>query len=182
MLGTEIDMKSVSVEYGRYSDDKLKEFEKEMQEREWGREDTAWKRACALDTKDAYEKYIAMYPNGAHRAEATKRFVDVSVEDIFKGAHNHLPGIEHIQSDDDSPTSTLVIENTTEYVLTVYYSGTESREMRLMPYSRGTIVLKNGDYKIAASVPPANIRPFAGSESFSGGQYRTGFCIVPVRN
>lgn len=181
LLGKTIDAKDIPVEYGQYSDERLKELEAEMEERNWGREDTAWERACAINTKDSYKKFIAMYPYGPHRAEASKRLVDLEVEDIFNGKHGKLPSLTHVSDQPDSPKSTVVVENATQYTLTVMYSGTESRVMKISPGSKGAITLTNGFYKIAASVPPAHIRPFAGTEVLSGGRYETGFCVVTYR-
>lgn len=175
------DMTTLPIVKDKYDDTKLKDLEKNMEERDWGSEDTAWSRACALNTRDAYEKYIAMYPNGAHTAEATRRIIDLDVDDIFKHDHGDLPGMKQVETDDDSPTCVIMIENNTQYILTVFYSGPDSKKVLVGPYGKGSVTLPVGHYKIAASVPPANIRPYAGSGNLSGGRYETGYWIATSR-
>lgn len=178
IINTEIDMSSIPVEYGKYSDTRLEQLEKEMSEREWNKEETAWEKARGLDTKEAYEKYIGMYPYGAHRADASKRLVDIKVEDTFSKDHGSLPGMTHTEKDDNSPTSLIIVENATQYILTVMYSGSESKSVQIGPGTKVPVKLPNGPYRIAASVPVATVKPFAGSEYFTGGRYEVGFCIV----
>lgn len=180
-VGNVMDMKSLPTDFKSYEDDRLKEVEKAMEERDWRSEDTAWKRASAINTKDSYERYIGMYPYGAHRADADARLIDIQVNDAFKKDHGNLPGMKYVAPDEDSPTSTIVIENDTGYPLTVMYSGTESKSITIAPGFRQSITVKNGSYRIAASVPAPNIRPFAGTENLTGGRYETGYVVVPSR-
>lgn len=177
-IGTSINADARPIGHETYTDENLGRLEKEMEAREWGSEDTAWERARKADTKDAYQRYVAMYPNGAHRPQASQRLVDLSVDDIFNADHGSLPKMHRVQSDDDSPTSTITVENATRYPLTVMYSGPESRSTLIPPGAKETVTLPNGRYRIAASVPDASVRPFAGSETFSGGRYETGYMIV----
>lgn len=178
MLGNTIDMNTIPMDYSKFNDEKYGEMEDEMNERKWQSEDTAWERASEVDTKEAYQRYMAIYPNGQHRGEAYRRFIDRQVNDIMSNAHEELPGIERTAPDDDSPTSTIIVENNTAYVLTVYYSGIDSKSILINPGGRSAVTLTNGPYKIAASVPPAHIRPYAGTTQLSGGQYKTGYWVV----
>ena len=157
---------------------RAKELAEKMDERSWSSEDTAWEKACEIDTKESYQRYMAMYPNGAHRPQASQKLVDIQVNDIFNSDHGGLPNMKWVSEDEDSPTSTITIENNTGYPLTVMYSGEESKSIVISPGFTGTVTLPNGQYRIAASVPPAHIRPFAGSETFRGGRYEVGFVIV----
>ena len=174
------DMKLPPVEYRQDQDFRSKQLDDMMAERDWGSEDTAWERAKAIDTKESYQRYIAMYPYGAHRPDASQRLVDIQVDDILNGSYDNFPKIELVKEDEDSPTSTIVIENETGCPLTVFYSGEESRSIVISPGFKGSVTLPNGNYRIAASVPVYNVRPFAGSESFHGGQYKVCFVIAPV--
>lgn len=178
LLKPKNDENSRPVEYQKYQDEKDKEMEQKMAEREWNNEDSAWKRASSLDTKEAYQRYVAMYPHGVHRPDASQRLIDLSVNDIMENEHGSLPQMVCVESDDDSPTSTIVMENRTPYVLTVMYSGPESKSVAISPGTKGTVIIQNGRYRIAASVPVHSVRPFAGSEMFAGGRYETGYIIV----
>lgn len=164
--------------FKNYSDDSLEDLGKQMKEREWGREDTAWNRAREIDTRQAYEKYMAMYPNGAHISEATCKLIEAKIDETLRNAHNDLPNIKHIESDESSLTSTIVFKNNTGMPLTIYYSGEATRSFLIPPDGSHTISVTNGPYKLAASVPPSYIRPFAGSTEFVGGSYEMGFWIV----
>lgn len=178
ILGTTMDVHSIPIQSNNFDDTRLRELEQELNERAWNSEYTAWQRASDLDTRSAYEKYSAMYPNGPHKAEATKRLIDIKVEETMNSSHGSLPPMKQIKSDDDSPTTNIVIQNETGLPLTIMFSGEESKNVIIPVGTRRTVTIKNGDYRIAASVPPATIRPFAGSQSFYGGTYETGFIIV----
>ena len=179
MAGGSVRMEpSVPSGYGKYEDDGLDALEKEMQEREWGHEDTAWKRASEMDSIEGYQTYLARYPYGAHAGDANNRIIDLRVQDALNGSHEDLPDMKRVEEDDDSPTSTILVENNTGYPLTVMYSGLESKSIVIAAGGRGAVTVKNGHYRIAASVPPGHIRPFAGSQDFSGGRYEVGFWVV----
>ena len=180
MIGSKIDVNSIPQSYGRYSDEKLEDLEKQMKEREWSSEETAWGRAVALDSKQAYERYMAMYPYGSHVSEANNRLIELRINDVMNSSHGSLPIMDRVFEDDDSPTSTIVIENDTGYPLTVMYSGTDAREITINPGCKGMVTLKNGYYKIAAAVPAGNIKPYAGKQELQGGRYETGFIIAPL--
>ena len=167
-----------ALKYKGYSDESLDEMEKQMQERDWGSEDTAWKRACEQNTYDSYQRYIAMYPNGAHKADATCLLIDARVNEALRNAHENLPNIHILEADPDSPNSTLRIRNNTGLTLTVYCSGNSTKDIVIPPDGFATLLLENGEYKIAASVPPQHIRPFAGKTTFTGGSYDIGFWVV----
>lgn len=178
MIGSTIDVNSIPLNYKGLTDEKIGELEKQMEERKWGAENTAWELASSKDTKEAYQKYIAMYPYGAHRAEASKRIVDIDVNNIFNGSHNNLPGMERVEKDDDSPFSIVVVENATRYTLTVLYSGPESKSVFIPAGEKASVKIPNGQYRIAASVTSPSVRPYAGAQSFDGGRYETAYCIV----
>lgn len=164
--------------YKGYTDESLEEFNRNMKEQEWGREETAWVRASELNSSKAYERYMAMYPYGAHVPEATVLLVQAKVDETLANAHSKLPDIKRIEEDDDSPETTLIIQNNTGLTLTVYCSGTDNKSVIIPVDRKASITFKNGDYKLAATVPPAYIKPFAGQTSFQGGVYEIGFWVV----
>lgn len=164
--------------YKSYTDNTLQDLERQMKEREWGSEDTAWNRACEINSSQAYERYMAIYPTGAHIADASRKLVDARVAETLNNAHNELPDIMRVEPDDDSPTSTILIKNNTGLTLTVYYSGSVSKSLVIPPDGMNFITLENGPYKLAATVPPAHIKPYAGKTELRGGRYEIGFWIV----
>lgn len=160
-----------------YDDTTLKDLQDKLEERKWGSEDTAWERACAIGNRDAYQKYIAMYPYGSHVAEATQRIIDIDVEDVLNHPHNSLPGFKLTKLDEESEYSTIVITNNTGVVLHILYSGLESRDLYIIRGGTATITVPNGECKIAALVDSPSVKPFAGRGVLRGGQYEVSFYI-----
>lgn len=176
--GREMGFGALPADNAAYPDKRLKAIEKQMNDRMWEEEKTAWEKASGLGTKEAYRKYLAKYPDGEHATEARSRIIDIEVNDIFRESHNKLPQLQLVRSDPDSPASTISIHNETGMPLTVMFSGTDSKTVVIGPGMKGSVTVTNGIYKIAASVPSAGIRPFAGESTFSGGYYEVGFWIV----
>ncbi len=172
------DVNSVPMNFGKFSDEKIEQIKSEMAEREWGDDESAWNKACSLDSRAGYEKYKARYPNGLHRAEADKRIVDKNVEDALKNEHNALPGLTRVKTDDESPTSVVVVHNCTGLTLTVHYSGSDSKSVKIAPECKESVRLTNGQYGIAVSVQNPNVRPYAGRDALEGGLYEISFYIV----
>lgn len=61
--------------------------------------------------------------------------------------------------------------NSTSYTLTLMYSGNESKRLVLSPNSTGSVRLKNGSCRIAASVSSSNVSNYVGTEFLNGGSY-----------
>lgn len=57
------------------------------------------------------------------------------------------------------------------------YSGNESKRLVLSPKGTGSVKLKNGDYRIVASVDASNVRKYAGVETIKGGTYEVEYYI-----
>lgn len=179
MITPKVDAKmEIPGSYKDFKDENFDELDQSMKEREWTSEDTAWKRACQIDTRKSYERYISMYPQGAHIADASCRLVDKKVDETLANAHEKLPNIKLVEPDETSPTSILVIKNNTGYPLSVYCSGSDSKSIVIPVDGKREVTLYNGEYKLAATVPPAYIHPFAGQTEFYGGRYEIGFWVV----
>lgn len=161
----------------RFRDQSYRDLEKKMQEREWNNEESAWNKACELDSREGYTKYISLYPYGAHKVPAEQKLIEKNVDDVLKNKHNSLPKMERVYADDDSPSSTVTIENSTSYPLTVMYSGMDHRSIIIPPYQKSSVTLPNGHYRIAVSAPNPTILPFAGSENLAGGHYQAAYYI-----
>ena len=180
LLGPRSEMAAPEMNYRGFSDDRLKALDEEFKERDWASESTAWERARSIDSIDGYMRYVAKFPNGEHRPQASSRIIDLEVEDALNHPHENLPGFERTEPDDDSPTSTMVIKNNTAYPLTVMCSGTDSRSVVISSGNTAIVTVQNGRYKIAASVPAHNVRPYAGIEFLEGGRYDIGFWVVAL--
>ncbi|MBP6870994.1 MAG: hypothetical protein KBC43_03215 [Bacteroidales bacterium] len=137
-----------------------------------------WYKASSRNTIASYTAYINSYPNGLYREDAEKKIIDKEVEDIFRGDHGVLPPASRTSYGSSySSTSDVDIYNNTSYTLTVRYSGTESKKIVLSPGRSTNFTIKNGYYKVAASVDAANVQNYAGEETLSGGGYESTYYI-----
>jgi hypothetical protein len=75
-------------------------------------------------------------------------------------------------------TSYISVKNNTSYDLTLLYSGPTSKKCVLLPGQTSSIALRNGKYKIVASVSASDVRRYAGTEDLSGGRYDVVYYIV----
>lgn len=151
-----------------------------LHEEKWGTEQSAWAYACEMNTALAYEEYESLYPYGKHFKEAEKRAVGLRVDNIFGSDHGSLPSMNKTVYGRGS-SSTVIVENATSYVLTVYYSGTDGKRLVIQPHGRQSVVLVNGQYRIAASVSDKSVRSFAGTENLTGGEYNVQYYIQTTR-
>ena len=144
----------------------------------WETESQAWQTASERNDLSAYDKYLTMYPKGAHRSTAEKRLIDLQVDATFAGEHGQLPQMDKVGGG-YGPTSTIYVYNNTQYNLTLLYSGPSSRRFVLPAHSHKTISLTNGEYRCVASVD-ASVSNYAGTESLSGGDYSVEYYIQSV--
>lgn len=142
----------------------------------WNTESNAWKTAQSLNSIAGYERYLSLFPNGKHRSLADKKVIDMTVASTFAGEHGSLPEMDQVGYGGGS-TSYVSVTNSTSYTLTLMYSGNESKRLVLSPNSTGSVRLKNGSYRIAASVSASNVGNYAGIESLNGGSYEVEYYI-----
>jgi len=142
----------------------------------WRTDDLAWNEATSRNTSIAFKKYLELYPTGKRVQQATKLVIDREVDEIFGKDHGRLPAMDKTSQGQGS-TSRISVYNNTAYILTLRYSGTESKIIDIPSRSRQSISLSNGNYRIAASVNAANVRNYAGSENLTGGNYDVEYYI-----
>lgn len=174
--GWERYMRQLPEQYWRDANLRIDAIKNQM----WGTEGRAWRTAQQQNTLAAYNRYIELYPNGAHARAADKKIIDLSVSNIFAGEHGSLPGMDKT-SYSTSGINTISIKNDTQYRLTLLYSGPDSKRLVLSPGASGSVTLPNGTYRVAASVAAANVRSYAGTESLTGGGYEVSYYISTIR-
>lgn len=147
----------------------------------WGTEQRAWETANKIGTYESYQRYIQLYPNGAHKSKANKIIIDYEVTHDFSGEHGSMPAMEKT-SYGSGKFSTVTVTNQTAYDMTLLYSG-EIESERLVIHSGVTqsVKLPNGNYRISARVNTSNVIPYIGSETFSGGNYSASYYISSSR-
>lgn len=172
VLGWKQYQRVVPTNYFWDSDDKVAEIEN----RAWNTEAKAWRQATLENSILAYEKYKSMYPNGAHISACEKKLIDLEVSRIFQGEHGTLPTMERTGYGGGS-TSYITVTNNTSYTLTIRYSGNDSKKLVIGAGGTKSVRLKNGQYKVAASVSASNVSNYAGIESLHGGNYSAEYYI-----
>lgn len=163
--------KSVPSDDYRDSQDK-----KDAADTRWSTDNSAWQTASSVNSITSYQKYLDLYPYGKYKSTAESKLIDLQVDATFAGEHGYLPEMDKT-SYGGSSTSTISVYNNTSYTLTLLYSGKESKKLVLAPNSRGNLRLKNGTYRIAASVSVSNVQRYAGSETLNGGGYEVEYYI-----
>ena len=166
----------VSEKYWRDADQRIEDINSRL----WGTDSQAWKTAQKQNTLTAYNRYLELFPKGAHAKAADKKVIDLSVTNIFAGDHGTLPGMDRT-SYSSSGSNIITVSNDTQYTLTLLYSGPDSKRLVLSPRSSGAVRLPNGTYRVAASVAATNVRSYAGTETLSGGGYDVSYYISSSR-
>lgn len=150
------------------------------EEQTWGTENSAWQTALKMNNILSFEKYLSLFPHGQHSKQAETRIIDLEVDNVFTNEHSTLPTMNKLYSMGTS-YSIIELENRTEYVLTVSYSGPDSKRIIIHPHKTEKVHIGNGYYRIAASVGHG-IRPFAGTENLDGSHYSVYYYIVTNRS
>ena len=175
----EMARKSLKAEKERLK--KEREERQKLEMKEWSTENRAWKKASQGGTLDLYNKYLSLYPNGAHSVQAKQKIIDLEVSDVFaSGDYGQLPSMDRTGYS-NSTYSTVSVRNDTQYTLTLLYSGAESKRLVISPHSSKSVSLKSGSYRIVASVDAYNVRNFAGREELMGGSYDVSYYIQTSR-
>lgn len=176
-------IKNIDNDYRKEAEQQLallyKEIKKEEQKK-WGTDFLAWNSVQKQNTYEAYCKYVNLYPKGKHNKEARKAIIDMEVAKDFSGEHGQMPDLEKT-SYGTGKYSSVYIENRTNYVLTILYSGTHSDKLSLSPHSKGSIRLPNDNYRISAKVNASNVIPYVGTAVLSGGDYSSSYYISSTR-
>jgi outer membrane protein assembly factor BamD (BamD/ComL family) len=142
-------------------------------------ENKDWDNTRRFNTIKSYTDYMKKYPNGEHFKSAEKAIIDIEVDNIFMGEYSALPPMSKGSSGKSYNYSlnSIDVTNNTQYILTIRYSGPESKKIVLLPNDNTSITLLNGTYKIAASVNASNVSNYAGTEHLTGGQFSSEYYI-----
>lgn len=147
----------------------------EIENKSWNTEARAWNTAKRENTISAYQKYKSLYPNGAHYAQAEKKLIDLEVSCVYAGEHGSLPSMN--RTGYGGSTSYITVTNSTSYTLTLLYSGPDSKRLVISAGGTSSVKLKNGSYRVAASVSASNVGNYAGNENLQGGNYTVDYYI-----
>lgn len=74
--------------------------------------------------------------------------------------------------------SVVAVDNVTQYHIMIFHGGPERFYVRLNPYRRGVVVLKDGAYEVAVIVTSDHVRPYKGKYQFASKYYQDKWVIV----
>lgn len=147
----------------------------------WNTESNAWQTASEKGTLDMYRTYLKLYPNGVHCSQAKKKVIDLEVADVFQSNdYGLLPPMDKTRYGAEA-YATVAVKNDTQYVLTLLYSGIESKRIIINAHGFKKVKLKSGSYHIVASVDASGVQKFAGTEDLAGGEYSVSYYIKTSR-
>ncbi len=146
--------------------DSAKNILKQIEQKDW---DNAKKK----NSFSSYSNFQKKYPNGFYFGDAEKGIVDIEIADIKKKSPTEtmLPMEYYDWMPRDAEVSTIVMENKTIYTMTVRFSGTEGKRIKIAPNKTYTLKLKNGSYSVSASIEKSDIKPYWGTQEYKGYEY-----------
>ena len=108
--------------------------------------------------------------NGASAtAEPAETTAHDEVEKIRSGTYAPMPPAERTTTGSAvSGRTTMTVQNSTAYQLSVFYDGPVSMKLNLAPGASQTIDLAPGAFHIAGRVSAADVLPFYGEETYAG--------------
>lgn len=166
----------VPTDYFKDSESKIEEIANQA----WNTESKAWQMALSENSVTAFTKYKTLYPKGAHIDLCEKKLIDLEVSRVYAGEHGSLPELDRTGYG-GGPTSYITVTNSTSYTLTLLYSGPDSKRLVISAGGTSSVRLKNGNYRVAASVSASNVSNYAGNESLQGGNYSVDYYISTYR-
>lgn len=145
-------------------------------------EERDWELAIKKNRVADLQSFVTKYPNSAHVTEANELLIKYEVGEVFNGTHNSLPPLQkEYDALGNNDVSVHKVENLTSYTLTILYSGPEQRRLTIPAKETKRIWLKNGSYRIVASVDAPNVTNCAGEEYLTG-SYSTSYFISSSRS
>ncbi len=140
-------------------------------------EETEYQYALSSTVSSTIRDFILKYPNNKNVARLRKKMIQMEVDEIFEDRNTgQLPTFER-SNFNNSPNSSVEIENGTGCNLIVRYSGNDVRMIEIPSGATKSVNLSSGSYRIAASACGSN---YAGTEILQG-SYTSRYYIVTSR-
>lgn len=147
---------------------------KELAELERLGDDLGWVKA--QDKLPFYLRFTKKFPDHPEIDNINKRIIDLEVKEISAGEYGEMPRAQALSI--GGKTAEVEIENKTGYVLTIRYSGPDSKKVVIPAATTETISLMPGEYQVAASVSASHVTNYFGRDSMAGGKYSSSFYII----
>lgn len=156
--------------------EEIEKSENDLENSQLKNEEFAWTFVKNKNTIDACKKYLEFHPNGKHKKEV----IDLQVDLVLQGDYGNLPNM-NVNNGKVSTQSNIKILNSTQYKLTVLYSGTNSENIVIPSGESKSIKLKSGTYRVTAYVDNYSVRNFAGTENINFSDYDVEYYIKTTR-
>lgn len=130
----------------------------------------------AMESTSIYDlkTFIKKNPNNINIEKLKERLIDLEVDAILNDERTgKMPTSDKI-GESNSNISEVSIKNDTSCQLEVRYSGRESKMISIPAHQSSSILLKSGNYRVAASACGSN---YAGNENLRG-NYSSSYYIV----
>ena len=135
-----------------------------------------WEWVKKQDRVEYYRAFSAKSPSHREAGWLEKRIIDLEVAAIAAGDFGEMPKAEAVRT--GGSLVNLEVKNDTGSVLTVLYSGAESKRLVVPPGETGTATLAPGSYHVGAVVSDGSARAFYGTDAMQGGEYSSRFYIT----
>lgn len=133
---------------------------------------------------DWYGRATDIMENGGKRGHALMRKYEAELARLKTTIVSKNPSAGSMpeaeksdNAEEESSVAVAVVRNNTIYELTLYYTGTESRIVSILPGEFTEITLPKGVYNIVARVSAPNVREYYGTEMLGGYHYSSSFYI-----
>lgn len=123
------------------------------------------------------KRFLRYYPTGNYAEDAQERLIELTVSDVFDNQHGSLPKAQSMGGKYGTESS-ITIKNDTQYGLNIYYSGPTHTMFYLAAGSSKSLILPNGEYRIAVKADGGNVSDYAGLDLYEGGRYSFTLYIV----
>lgn len=89
---------------------------------------------------------------------------------IKSGPHTSMPHAQRSTASDagTSGRTTMTVQNSTAYELSVFFKGPVSKKLTLAPGASQDVDLEPGTFEVGGRVAAANVLPFYGEETYAG--------------
>jgi hypothetical protein len=100
----------------------------------------------------------------------TEPTISDEFDKIRSGPHTSMPPAQRSTASDAgiSGRTTMTVQNSTAYELSVFFKGPVSKKLTLAPGASQDVDLAPGTFRVAGRVAAANVLPFYGEETYAG--------------
>lgn len=149
------------------------EAKEALENQKWGTEKAAWETAQKGNSSKDYQKYMQLYPKGAHVKQALQKELENKIDKYYSRSKGSLPSPTYTSYKGSG--SSFAIRNDTSGALTVYFKGPSTKQMQIKKGTRSTINLPNGTYRVVAVTEGGD--SYASSMTFKNGYYEADYYI-----